>query len=135
MIPVALSGDRTYNQDVIRKYVISGNSVIPGSSTVHFDEISREKIFASIDKIKGMKSIIRSSYQNLKNRLGRVPYLMDFYENGEVDPLVIIREYKTYQAFLESEEKELYIGRLSEKEQLILEYLSKQFCLGHGLMT
>lgn len=56
MIPVALSGDRTYNQDVIRKYVISGNSVIPGSSTVHFDEISREKIFASIDKIKGMKS-------------------------------------------------------------------------------
>ena len=130
MIPVALSGDRTYNQDVIRKYVISGNSVIPGSSTVHFDEISREKIFASIDKIKGMKSTIRSSYQNLKNRLGRVPYLMDFYENGEVDPLVIIREYKTYQAFLESEEKELYIGRLSEKEQLILEYLSKTVLSG-----
>lgn len=130
MIPVALSGDRTYNQDVIRKYVISGNSVIPGSSTVHFDEISREKIFASIDKIKGMKSIIRSSYKNLKNRLGRVPYLMDFYENGEVDPLVIIREYKTYQAFLESEEKELYIGRLSEKEQLILEYLSKTVLSG-----
>ena len=130
MIPVALSGDRTYNRDVIRKYVISGNSVIPGSSTVHFDEISREKIFASIDKIKGMKSIIRSSYQNLKNRLGRVPYLMDFYENGEVDPLVIIREYKTYQAFLESEEKELYIGRLSEKEQLILEYLSKTVLSG-----
>ena len=130
MIPVALSGDRTYNQDVIRKYVISGNSVIPGSSTVHFDEISREKIFDSIDKIKGMKSIIRSSYQNLKNRLGRVPYLMDFYENGEVDPLVIIREYKTYQTFLESEEKELYIGRLSEKEQLILEYLSKTVLSG-----
>lgn len=128
MIPVALSGDRTYNQDVIRKYVISGNSVIPGSSTVHFDEISREKIFASIDKINGMKSIIRSSYQNLKNRLGRVPYLMDFYDNGEVDPLVIIREYKTYQAFLESEEKELYIGKLSDQQMVILEYLSKQFC-------
>lgn len=130
MIPVALSGDRTYNQDVIRKYVISGNSVIPGSSTVHFDEISREKIFASIDKIKGMKSIIRSSYQNLKNRLGRVPYLMDFYDNGEVDPLVIIREYKTYQAFLESEEKELYIGKLSDQQITILEYLSKTVLSG-----
>ena len=46
MIPVALSGDRTYNQDAIRKYVISGNSVIPGSSTVHFDAVAREKIFA-----------------------------------------------------------------------------------------
>lgn len=30
MIPVALSGDRTYNQDNIRKYVISGNATIPG---------------------------------------------------------------------------------------------------------
>ena len=130
MIPVALSGDRTYNQDVIRKYVISGNSVIPGSSTVHFDEISREKIFASIDKIKGMKSIIRSSYQNLKNRLGRVPYLMDFYDNGEVDPLVIIREYKTYQTFLESEEKELYVGKLSDYQTIILEYLSNTVLSG-----
>ena len=31
MIPVALSGDRTYNPDNIRKYVISGNNTIPGA--------------------------------------------------------------------------------------------------------
>ena len=93
MIPVALSGDRTYNQDIIKKYVISGNATIPGASTVHFDEIAKNKIFASVDKIKGMKSIIKSSYRNLKNRLGRIPYLVDFYENGEVDPLVIIYCY------------------------------------------
>lgn len=130
MIPVALSGDRTYNPDNIRKYVISGNTTIPGASTIHFDEIAKDKIFSSIDKIKGMKSIIRSSYKNLKDRLGRVPYLMDFYENGEVDPLVIIREYKTYQAFLESEEKELYLGKLTEKEITILEYLSKTVLSG-----
>ena len=107
MIPIALSGDRSYNQDTIRKYVISGNNTIPGASTVHFDEIAKDKIFASIDKIKGMKAIIKDSYISLKNRLGRVPYLLDFYENGEIDPLVIIREYKTYQNFLESVEKEL----------------------------
>jgi superfamily II DNA or RNA helicase/HKD family nuclease len=121
MIPVALSGDRSYNPDIIRKYVISGNTTIPGASTVHFDEIAKDKIFSSIDKIKGMKSIIKSSYKNLKNRLGRVPYLVDFYDNGEVDPLVIIREYKTYQAFLESEEKELYVGKISEQEMTTLE--------------
>ena len=74
MIPVALSGDRTYNQDIIKKYVISGNATIPGASTVHFDEIAKNKIFASVDKIKGMKSIIKSSYRNLKNRLGQIPY-------------------------------------------------------------
>lgn len=130
MIPVALSGDRSYNTDIIRKYVISGNTTIPGASTVHFDEIAKDKIFSSIDRIKGMKSIIKSSYKNLKNRLGRVPYLIDFYENGEVDPLVIIREYKTYQAFLESEEKELYVGKISEQELTTLEYLSKTVLSG-----
>lgn len=130
MIPVALSGDRSYNPDIIRKYVISGNTTIPGASTVHFDEIAKDKIFASIDKIKGMKDIIKSSYKNLKNRLGRIPYLIDFYDNGEVDPLVIIREYKTYQAFLESEEKELYMGKISEQEMMTLEYLSKTVLSG-----
>lgn len=130
MIPVALSGDRSYNADTIRKYVISGNNTILGASTVHFDEIAKDRIFASIDKIKGMKSIIRESYVSLKNRLGRVPYLLDFYENGEVDPLVIIKEYKTYQAFLEAVEKELYIGRLNEQEKTTLEYLSKTIISG-----
>lgn len=130
MIPVALSGDRSYNADTIRKYVISGNSTIPGASTVHFDRIAKDKIFASIDKIKGMKTLIKESYNALKNRLGRVPYLMDFYENGEIDPLVIIREYKTYQAFLENMEKELYEGEITNQELLTLEYLSKTILSG-----
>ncbi|HKM35918.1 MAG TPA: DUF3427 domain-containing protein, partial [Lachnospiraceae bacterium] len=65
-----------------------------------------------------------------KNRLGRVPYLLDFYENGEVDPLVIIREYKNYQVFLESVEKELYTGKLAEQELVTLEYLSKTILSG-----
>ena len=116
MILVALFGDHSYNPDIIRKYVISGNTIIPGASTVHFDEVAKDKIFSSIDKIKGMKSIIRTSYKKLKNRLGRVPYLVDFYDNGEVDPLVIIREYKIYQAFLESEKKELYVGKYRNRK-------------------
>jgi hypothetical protein len=72
-----------------------------------------------------MKTIIRESYMSLKNRLGRVPYLLDFYENGEIDPLVIIREYKTYLAFLESVEKKYMKGEFTEAERLTLEYLSK----------
>ena len=130
MIPIALSGDRTYNPDTIRKYVISGNSTIPGASTVHFDAVAKEKIFRSIDKICGMKAIIKDSYTSLKNRLGRVPYLMDFYENGEIDPLVIIREYKTYQDFLVSVEKECYREKITDQEKLTLEYLSKTVLSG-----
>ena len=130
MIPIALSGDRTYNADTIRKYVISGNNTIPGASTVHFDEVSREKIFASINRIRGMKTIIKDSYVSLKNRLGRIPYLLDFYENGEVDPLVIIKEFKTYQNFLETVEKEIYSGKISDEEMIKLEYLSKTILSG-----
>jgi hypothetical protein len=66
----------------------------------------------------------------LKKRLGRVPYLLDFYENGEIDPLVIIREYKTYQSFLVSVEKELYMGKITEQEMITLEYLSKTILSG-----
>lgn len=130
MIPIALSGDRSYNPDTIRKYVISGNNVIPGASTVHFDEIAKERIFYSIDKIKGLKSIIKDSYISLKNRLGRVPYLKDFYENGEIDPLVIIKEYKTYQNLLENMEKEEYVGKIRPDELIVLEYLSKTVLSG-----
>ena len=130
MIPVALSGDRSYNADIIRKYVISGNSTIPGASTVHFDEISKDKIFKSIDKIKGMKTLIKESYAFLKNRLGRVPLLYDFYENQEIDPLVIIREYKTYYAFMQAMEKDKYKNDLNEQEKLTLEYLSKTVLSG-----
>ena len=49
LIPIALSGDRTYNKDNLRKYVMEGGNVIPGISSVHFDEISKKRIFESID--------------------------------------------------------------------------------------
>ena len=84
MIPIALSGDRSYNKDNVRKYVVSGNSLIPGASTIHFDEISKERIFNAVDNLKSMKALIKESYTSLKNRLGRIPRLVDFYENEEL---------------------------------------------------
>ena len=130
MIPIALSGDRSYNKDNVRKYVVSGNSLIPGASTIHFDEISKERIFNAVDKMKGMKAFIKESYISLKNRLGRIPRLIDFYENEEIDPLIIIREYKTYYAMLKSLEKDQKIEEVSDGELLILEYLSKTVLSG-----
>lgn len=130
MIPVALSGDRSYNKDTIRKYVTSGNNIIPGASTIHFDEISKKHIFNSIDVMKGVKDIIKTSYRNLKNRLGRIPYLMDFYENGEVDPMLILSNYKTFNMFLDKMEKDYPLEMITEKEQITLEYLSKTIASG-----
>lgn len=130
MIPIALSGDRSYNKDSIRKYLTSGNNVIPGASTIHFDEISKNRIFHSIDSMKGIKKIIKTSYQNLKFKLGRIPYLMDFYREGEVDPIVILDNYKTYHAFLECVEAEYRDTRLKENEIATLEYLSRLIANG-----
>lgn len=129
MIPVALSGDRSYNRDTIKRYVISGNNTIPGASTVHFDRIAKERIFASIDRLNGIKRIIRESYTNLKTKLGRRPYLEDFLSYGEADPLLIIREYRSYQNFVRKVDPESSLS-LTKSEETILEYLSKTVLSG-----
>ena len=130
LIPIALSGDRSYNKDTLRKYMLEGNKEIPGCSSIHFDSISKERIFKSINEIKGLKRIIRESYKNLKYKLGQVPRLIDFYENGEVDPLLILNEYKTYHAFLENVEESYSENALNENQKIVLEYLSKTVARG-----
>ncbi len=129
LIPVALSGDRSYNKDTITKYVISGSETIPGSSTIHFDKIAKERIFASINRLSGIKTIIKESYISLKAKLGRRPYLYDFYVYNEVDPILIISEYKSYPAFISHIDKDSS-PTLLPKEILILEYLSKTVLSG-----
>lgn len=124
MIPIALSGDRSYNKDNIRRYVMEGERIIPGSSTIHFDEISKKQIFASIDKLSGIKTFIKESYKNLKYQLNRTPLLMDFLSNHEVDPLVILKEYKTYYKLLESIDASSIEKPLNDKELTVLEYYS-----------
>jgi hypothetical protein len=52
MIPMALSDDRTDHKDNIRKYEVDGSRIIPGASTVNFDEISRKRIYESINQGK-----------------------------------------------------------------------------------
>lgn len=124
MIPIVLSGDRSYNKDNIRRYVLEGERIIPGSSTIHFDEISKKQIFASIDKLSGIKTFIKESYKNLKYKLNRTPLLMDFLSNHEVDPLVILKEYKTYYKLLESIDASSIEKPLNDKELTVLEYYS-----------
>lgn len=125
MIPVALSGDRTYNKDNIRRYVREGHKVLEGASSIHFDEIARDKIFKSIDTISNIGTIIKSGYQSLKCRLGRVPSLFDFYENGNIDPLLILERNKNYYDFLlKMESSPFGEENLNDQEVAFLNYLS-----------
>ena len=132
MIPIALSGDRTYNKDNIRRYIMEGGRVIPGASTVHFDEISRKKIFASVDNANFSDiRLIRENYTNLKNKLGRIPALRDFDDYGEMDVLRIFdnNSLGSYYRFLVKYEKE-YTVRLSEDEEKVIEFVSKKLADG-----
>ena len=132
MIPIALSGDRSYNKDNIRRYVREGGRIIPGASTIHFDEISRKRIFQAIDNANFSDiKLIRENYTNLKNKLGHIPALADFDKYGEMDVLRIFDNSSlgSYYKFLVKYEKE-YTIRLSEDEEKVIEFISKKLASG-----
>ena len=132
MIPIALSGDRTYNKDNIRRYVTEGEKVIPGISTIHFDEISRKRIYSAIDTANFSDiKLIKENYKNLKYKLGRIPSLMDFDRYGEMDVLRIFDNSSlgSYYKFLVKYEKE-YKERLSSDEEKVIEFISKKLASG-----
>ncbi|WP_294154815.1 DEAD/DEAH box helicase [uncultured Clostridium sp.] len=132
LIPIALFGDRTFNKDTIRKYVMEGSRIIPGCSTINFDEISKKRIFESID-IANFNDIklIKESYNNLKKKIGRIPSLMDFDTYDSMDPIRIFdsKSLGSYHKFLKKYEKE-YTVELNPSQELFIELISKKFASG-----
>ncbi len=132
LIPIALSGDRTFNKDSIRKYVMEGTRIIPGCSTINFDEISKNKIFESIDKANFNDiKLIKESYNNLKQKIGRIPSLTDFDTYESIDPLRIFdnKSLGSYYKFLKKYEKD-YAIELNKSEELFIEFISKKLASG-----
>ena len=132
MIPIALSSDRTYNKDNMRRIVATGNSIIAGPSTIHFDEIARKRIYDSIDRAKTNDTrLIREAYENLKFKLGRIPTLNDFVENGAIDPIKIFDKFGSYYSFLSKFEKNYeQKGSLTDNQVLMLKWVSQKFAKG-----
>lgn len=130
MIPIALSGDRSYNKDTIRRYVREGSRVIPGSSTIHFDAISRQRIYQSIDQAKtNTLSLLRDAYQQLKQKLNRIPTIQDFGDYGSIDVKKYFDYAGSYYSFLVKYEKE-YTVRFSKDKETMLQFVSKKLTSG-----
>lgn len=126
MIPIALSGDRSYNKDAMRRYIREGARVIPGSSTIHFDEISKKRIYASIDAARtNDMRLLKESYKTLKYKLGRIPTIQDFKKFGSVDVTKIFEKCGSYHNFLKKYEKEYHV-HLTKQQENIIEYFSKK---------
>ena len=143
LIPIALSGDRTGNKDNIRRYLIEGNNVINGASTIYFDAVTRKRIFQSIDsaRINTRQNIIEG-YQTLKRKLGRRPKLADFDKYDEMDPLRIlsymdsVSDYKKRQVCSYHGFKVALDGleeTLTDWQNHILELISQKFASGKRL--
>ncbi len=132
MIPIALSGDRSYSKDNLRRYVLEGGRIIPGASTIHFDEIAKKKIFEAIDSADFTDiKLIKENYQNLKSKIGHIPALSDFDKYGELDVIRIFdnKSLGSYYKFLQKYEKNYNI-ELSEKQEKIIEFISKKLANG-----
>lgn len=130
LVPIALSGDRTYNKDTLRKVVKEGSSAIPGCSTITFDRISEKRIFKALEE--GCFSdvrLIKAEYEHLRQLLGRIPHLVDFDENEAIDPLIIIKKFGSYAAFLQKHEKSAP-GTLSERKLAFLKFISTKLASG-----
>ncbi len=131
LIPIALSGDITFNKDTIRKYVMEGTRVIPGCSTINFDEISKKRIFESIDSANFNNiKLIKESYFNLKQKIGRIPSLSDFDKFDSIDPLrILATKLGSYHNFLKKYDKE-YTVELNDLQALFIEFISKKLASG-----
>ena len=125
MIPIALYGDSSHNKDTLRKCLAAGSSLIPGSSTVNFDEIAREKIFDSINSANlNRKRDLGHDYQSLKNRLGRVPMMVDYLSSHSRDPHSFVEYSKSYLNFVNLMEDNV-VGDLPIHVSQLLEYFSR----------
>ena len=124
LIPVALFGDTSFNKDNLRKMINSGSSMLPGASTINFDEISRERIFESISNANlQKKSELVQDYKLLKLRLGRIPQMTDFLVYESRDPYQFVDYSKSYLNFVNMVEEDSY--KVNNDEKKILEIYSQ----------
>ena len=128
-IPIALFGDNSYNKDNLRRALSSGSACIPGSSTIQINEIARQKIFDSINQTSFTQlKLLKEEYTKLKLRLAHIPTMMDFVNNGFIDPLLFIDYAGSYYGFKCKVEKEDLL--LSAKEMCSLQFFSLEFARG-----
>ena len=130
MIPIALFGDTSYNKDTIRRYVAEGNRLLPGCSTINFDEISRHRIYAAIDSARLSDSaLLKNEYLNLKQKLGHIPKIEDFSKFGSISITKFFDKFGSYHNFLQKYDKD-YTIKLSPAQEEILSFICHRFAKG-----
>ncbi|MFW2626118.1 DUF3427 domain-containing protein, partial [Staphylococcus aureus] len=85
LIPIALSGDQSQNKDNYKKF-LTNNDSINGVSTINFEEVAKKQIYNSLDAVSlNQNKLILKAYEEVENRLGHMPLLMDFIQQHSID--------------------------------------------------
>lgn len=130
LIPIALSGDNSYNKDNLRRFIKEGNKTIQGASTINFEKIVEKNIFDKIDSANFEDyKILKNSYKSLKNKVGKIPSIFDFERYGSIDILNIFNKYGSYHNFLIKNEKD-YLIRYNQIQCKFLELISRKYANG-----
>lgn len=132
LIPVALSGQTNYNKDSLRQFVCEGSLITPGASTIQFDQITEKRIYQSIDAANFTQvRLIKDSYKQLKEKLGRIPRLKEFEQYGAIDVQLMFQNKSLgcYHTFLSKYEKDYHI-HFSTLEEKYLQFISSKLSSG-----
>ena len=130
MIPTAFTESGAQDKDRLRRFVQEGSRMLPGASTVYFDEVSRRQIFKSIENVKlSQMGPLKAAWNNLRDRLGHVPRLTEYDPSNSIDPLRLIQRnnaacYPDWLALMK-----LPHG-LSETELDLLRFVSRSWANG-----
>ncbi|MFT4693566.1 MAG: superfamily II DNA or RNA helicase [Francisella sp.] len=126
LIPVALSGNNSYDKDELKKFVVAPNNFISGKSTITFTGVAKELIYRNIQKTNfSQLKNIKKDYVQLKKELGRIPRLVDFERHNFIAPEVILKAKDTYYDILQVFKEP--INTLNNDEYQILKFISKEF--------
>ncbi len=126
LVPIALYGDQTYNKNKLRQLINRGSATIPGTSTINFDEVTKSRIFESINSANlQQKKDLVDDYLALKMRIRKTPMMIDFLMNDLRDPKLYIDYARSYYNFVQDIEKE-YQNKLNVLEKKMLELFSTE---------
>lgn len=125
MVPIALYGDESYNKDTLRRLLARESCFIPGSSTVSFDRVAKERIYQAIDtaNLQTKKDLLKD-YNLLKYKLGYAPMMMDFIRHGSRDPFSYVEYAKSFYHFAKQQEKDA-LPVLNDNELKLMSTFSK----------
>lgn len=135
LIPMALFGDKSMNKDNVRRKLANPNQ-LNGLTTINFERIAKEKVFDAISSASlSILKVLKESYQEVKNRIGRIPLMFDFINQNSIDPEVFFENqaFKHYGDVIRKFEKDTVSIFFTPYGEKVLFFLTTELLNGKRL--